>query len=117
MRRTFAPIHPGEVLLHEFMEPLGLAQNELAATIDVPPRRINQIVHDQRAMTADTALRLSKAFGLSDMFWINMQSRCDAEMARMCLEGPPAQDSPDPDRQDRLTAGGSASLARWLGEI
>jgi addiction module HigA family antidote len=86
MPRTFAPIHPGEVLLHEFMEPLGLSQNELADTIDVPPRRINQIVHGQRAMTADTALRLSKAFGLSDMFWINMQSRYDAEMARMCLK-------------------------------
>lgn len=86
MPTTFSPIHPGEVLLHEFMEPLGLSQNKLAAAIDVPPRRINEIVHGQRAITADTALRLSKVFGLSDMFWINMQSRYDAEMARLRLK-------------------------------
>jgi addiction module HigA family antidote len=96
-------------LLHEFMQPLGLSQNELADTIDVPPRRINQIVHGQRAMTADTALRLSKAFGLSDMFWINMQSPLRRRNGADVPEGPSAQDSPDPDRQDRLTTGGSAS--------
>jgi antitoxin HigA-1 len=64
----------------------SLTQNKLAAAIDVPPRRINEIVHGQRAITADTALRLSKVFGLSDMFWINMQSRYDAEITRLRLK-------------------------------
>ena len=66
----------------EFLEPMGITQYRIAKAIDVPPRRINEIVHGKRAITADTALRLSRALGLSDMFFINMQARYDAEMAR-----------------------------------
>jgi addiction module HigA family antidote len=78
----FAPTHPGEILKTEFLDPLGISQYRIAKAIDVPPRRINEIVHGKRAITADTALRLSRALGLSDMFWINMQARYDAEVAR-----------------------------------
>jgi addiction module HigA family antidote len=81
----FLPTHPGEILLHEFMEPLGISQYALAKAIGVPLPRINQIVHRRRAITADTALRLSRAFGLSDAFWVNMQSRYDLDMARVQL--------------------------------
>ena len=79
---TMPPIHPGEVLMEEYLEPLGITQHRLAIAIGVPPRRINEIVHGKRAITADTALRLSRALGLSDMFWINMQAHYDAEIAR-----------------------------------
>lgn len=78
----FAPIHPGEILNTEFLEPLGISQYRIAKTIDVPPRRINEIVHGNRAITADTGLRLARALGLGDMFWINMQAHYDAELAR-----------------------------------
>ena len=78
----FSPTHPGEILNDEFLQPLGLSQYRLAKAIDVSPRRINEIVHGKRAITADTALRLSRALGLSDMFWINMQAHYDAEIAR-----------------------------------
>ena len=78
----FLPTHPGELLLREFMEPLGVTQYALAKAISVPQTRISQIVHGQRNITADTALRLSRAFGLSDAFWVNMQSRYDLDMAR-----------------------------------
>jgi addiction module HigA family antidote len=78
----FAPTHPGEILLMEFLEPMGISQYRIAKAIDVPPRRINEIVHGKRAITADTALRLSRALGLTDMFWINMQAHYDAEIAR-----------------------------------
>jgi addiction module HigA family antidote len=78
----FAPTHPGEILNSEFLQPLGLSQYRIAKVIDVPPRRINEIVHGKRAITADTGLRLSRALGLSDMFWINMQAHYDAEIAR-----------------------------------
>lgn len=71
----------------EFLEPMGITQYRIAKAIDVPPRRINEIVHGKRAITADTALRLSRALGLSDMFFINMQARYDAEVARGKLEG------------------------------
>ena len=83
----FAPTHPGEILNSEFLEPLGLSQYRIAKVIDVPPRRINEIVHGKRAITADTGLRLSRALGLSDMFWINMQAHYDAEIARDHLAG------------------------------
>ena len=83
----FAPTHPGEILMTEFLEPMGITQYRIAKAIDVPPRRINEIVHGKRAITADTALRLSRALGLSDMFFINMQARYDAEVARDKLEG------------------------------
>jgi antitoxin HigA-1 len=78
----FAPTHPGEILLTEFLEPMGITQYRIAKAIDVPPRRINEIVHGKRSITADTALRLSRALGLSDMFFINMQAQYDAEIAR-----------------------------------
>jgi len=78
----FAPTHPGEILKTEFLDPLAISQYRIAKTIDVPPRRINEIVHGKRGISADTALRLSRALGLSDMFWINMQAHYDAEIAR-----------------------------------
>ena len=78
----FAPTHPGEILMTEFLEPMGITQYRIAKAIDVPPRRINEIVHGKRAISADTGLRLSRALGLSDMFWINMQAHYDAEVAR-----------------------------------
>ena len=68
------PIHPGEVLLHDFMEPLGLSQNQIARDIGVPPRRINEIIHGKRAITADTAMRLSKYFNTSAKLWIGLQA-------------------------------------------
>ena len=78
----FAPTHPGEILLTEFLEPMGITQYRIAKAINVPARRINEIVHGKRGITADTALRLSRALGLSDMFFINMQAQYDAEIAR-----------------------------------
>ena len=78
----FTPTHPGEILLTEFLEPMGISQYRIAKAIDVPARRINEIVHGKRGISADTALRLSRALGLSDMFWINMQAHYDAETAR-----------------------------------
>ncbi|MCW2516152.1 MAG: addiction module antidote protein HigA family [Mycobacterium sp.] len=78
----FAPTHPGEILMTEFLEPMGITQYRIAKAIDVPARRINEIVHGKRAITADTALRLSRALGLTDMFFINMQAHYDAEVAR-----------------------------------
>jgi addiction module HigA family antidote len=82
MKTTMKPIHPGEVLLSEFLEPLQVTQNRLAIAIDVPPRRINEIVHGKRRITADTALRLARFFGTSDRFWVNLQSRYDLEIER-----------------------------------
>ncbi|WP_137149452.1 HigA family addiction module antitoxin [Mycolicibacterium sp. CR10] len=82
MAADFAPTHPGEILLAEFLEPMGITQYRIAKAIDVPARRINEIVHGKRGITADTALRLSRALGLSDMFFINMQAHYDAEVAR-----------------------------------
>lgn len=73
------PIHPGEILFEEFLEPMGVSQNRLAVSIGVPPRRINEIVHGKRRITADTALRLGRFFGTSGQFWINLQSRYDLE--------------------------------------
>lgn len=77
-----APVHPGEVLLHDFLEPFGLSQYRLARDISVPPRRINEIVHGKRAVTADTALRLGRYFGTSEQFWLNLQGRHDLEVER-----------------------------------
>lgn len=76
------PIHPGEVLFADFLEPLGLSQYRLAHSISVPPRRINEIVHGTRAVTADTALRLSRFFGTSAQFWLNLQAHYDLEVER-----------------------------------
>lgn len=76
------PVHPGEVLLHDFMEPLEVTQYRLAVTISVPPRRINEIVHGKRAITADTALRLGQFFGTTPEFWMALQSSYDTETAK-----------------------------------
>ena len=76
------PIHPGEVLLEDFLTPLGLSQYRLANDLSVPPRRINEIVHGKRAVTADTALRLARYFGTSEQFWLNLQARYELEVER-----------------------------------
>ena len=78
-RKKFAPVHPGEVLAEEFLAPLRVSQYRLAREISVPPRRINEIVHGKRSVSADTALRLARYFGTSDRFWLNLQSRYDLE--------------------------------------
>lgn len=79
MKRKLPPIHPGEILLEEFLRPMGISQYRLAKSISVPPRRINELVHGNRAVTADTALRLSRFFGTSERFWMNLQTRYDLE--------------------------------------
>jgi addiction module HigA family antidote len=84
-RKVLPPIHPGEILLEEFLLPLGVSQYRLAKDICVPPRRINEIVHGKRAISADTALRLSRYFGTSDRFWINLQARYDIETEKDLL--------------------------------
>ena len=78
----FAPVHPGEILLEEFLKPMNISQYRLATDIGVHPRRINEIVHGKRAITADTALRLSRYFGLSERFWLNLQTRYDLEIEK-----------------------------------
>jgi addiction module HigA family antidote len=85
-KRDFSPIHPGEILVKEFLEPLGLSQYRLAKDIGVTPRRINEIVHGRRAISADTALRLSQFFGMEAQFWMNLQSRYDMEVTRDQLQ-------------------------------
>lgn len=77
------PINPGEVLLHEYLEPLGLTQHRLSVAIGVPPRRINEIVHGTRRISADTALRLARFFGTTERFWLNVQARYDVEVERV----------------------------------
>lgn len=81
MEQKIPPIHPGEILMEEFLEPMGVTQNRLAVSVGVPPRRINEIVHGKRAITADTALRLGRFFSMSAQFWLNLQSRYDLELA------------------------------------
>ncbi|HLY22410.1 MAG TPA: HigA family addiction module antitoxin [bacterium] len=76
------PIHPGEILNEEFLKPLKISQYRLAKDINVPPRRINEIVHGTRAITADTALRLARYFGTSERFWLNLQARYDVEIEK-----------------------------------
>lgn len=78
-------IHPGEILLEEWLKPMGLSQYALARAIEVPPRRINEIVHGQRGITADTALRLAAFFGTDAQSWLNLQSHYDAETAREAM--------------------------------
>jgi addiction module HigA family antidote len=80
--RKLSPVHPGEVLQEEFLKPLGISQYRLAKDISVPPRRVNEIVHGSRAITADTALRLARYFGTTDRFWLNLQARYDLEVER-----------------------------------
>ena len=87
MSKKFAPVHPGEILLEEFLKPMGLSQYRLAKDITVPARRINEIVHGERSITADTALRLSHYFGMSENFWMNLQARYDLEIQKDQLDG------------------------------
>jgi addiction module HigA family antidote len=84
---AMAPVHPGEVLAEEYLAPLGVTQHKLAVAIGVPPRRINEIVHGTRRITADTALRLARYFGTSERFWRNLQGRYDLELERDRLAG------------------------------
>lgn len=86
MANKLPPIHPGEILLEEFLEPMDISQYRLAKDISVPPRRINEIVLGKRAISPDTALRLSRFFGLSERFWINLQTRYDIEVEKDKLE-------------------------------
>jgi len=81
-RERIAPIHPGEILMEEFLKPLGISQYRLAKDISVPARRINEIVQRKRSISADTALRLSRYFNLSERFWLNLQARYDLEMQK-----------------------------------
>jgi addiction module HigA family antidote len=81
------PIHPGEILLKEFLEPLGISQYRLAKDISVPPRRINEIVHGRRGISADTALRLARYFDTTERFWLNLQTRFDLEVEKDRLKG------------------------------
>lgn len=79
--KLYPPIHPGEILLEDFIEGFGITQHKLAVSIGVPPRRINEIVHGKRGITADTALRLGKYFGVEAMFWMNLQNQYEIELA------------------------------------
>ena len=85
-KRDFPPIHPGEILVKEFLDPLGISQYRLAKDIGVTPRRINEIVHGRRAISADTALRLGHFFKMEAQFWLNLQSRYDMEVTREQLQ-------------------------------
>jgi addiction module HigA family antidote len=85
--QIMSPIHPGEVLMHEYLEPLGITQHRLSLAIGVPPRRINEIVHGKRRISTDTALRLARYFATSERFWVNLQDRYDLEIERDRLAG------------------------------
>jgi len=98
------PVHPGEILLEEFLEPLHVSQYQLAKGLSVPPRRINEIVHGQRRISADTALRLARYFGTSERFWMNLQARYDLEVEKDRLG----------DALDEIQPLSAASLARDL---
>jgi len=85
-KRDFPPVHPGEILLKEFLEPMQITQYRLSKDIGVAPRRINEIVHGRRAITADTALRLGRFFNMETQFWLNLQTHYDMEMALETLQ-------------------------------
>lgn len=87
MAEKIPPVHPGEILMEEFLEPMGISQYRLAKDISVHPRRINQIVHGERSISADTALRLSKYFGTSPQFWLGLQMRYDLDIEEDRLGG------------------------------
>ena len=86
-KEKMSPVHPGEILMEEFLKPMGISQYRLAHDISVPARRINEIVHGTRRITADTALRLGRYFGMSPQFWINLQSHYDLEVEADRLSG------------------------------
>lgn len=100
-----APVHPGEVLMEDFIKELGVTQNRVAVAIGVPPRRINEIVHGKRAITADTALRLGRYFGTSAQFWLSLQAFYDLDVEDDRIHDqveairPPARDRPTPDTE------------------
>ncbi|MBN9224696.1 MAG: addiction module antidote protein, HigA family [Microbacterium sp. SCN 70-27] len=81
VEKLYPPVHPGEVLMEDFIDGFGITQHKLAVSIGVPPRRINEIVHGKRAITADTALRLGRYFGVDPQFWLNLQTRFELELA------------------------------------
>ncbi len=81
-KEKMAPVHPGEILKEDFLMPMGISQYRLSKDISVPPRRINEIVHGKRAVSANTALRLSKYFGTSERFWLNIQAKYDLEVEK-----------------------------------
>ena len=85
IEKKFEPIHPGEILLEEFLKPMGISQNQLGRDLGVSPRRINEIVHGKRSVTADTALRLSVYFGNSASFWLGLQMDYDLDIAEDTL--------------------------------
>ncbi|QOQ38213.1 HigA family addiction module antitoxin [Trueperella pecoris] len=85
MEEKITPVAPGEILFEDFIQPMGITQNKLAVAIGIPPRRINEIVRGKRRITADTALRFGRYFGMSAQFWINLQSHYDLEIARDSL--------------------------------
>jgi len=87
MSDKLAPVHPGEVLLEEFLKPMGISQNQLALSIGVPARRVNEIVLGKRRITADTALRLARFFGTSSRFWLGLQTDYDLDVAADRLSG------------------------------
>jgi len=87
MAKKLAPVHPGEVLLEDYLEPLDISQRRLARGLSVPPKRINQIARGQRAITADTALRLARFFGTSENYWLNLQAGYDLDVERDRLAG------------------------------
>ena len=84
-KKIMSPVHPGEILLNEFLKPMGITQYRLAKAINVPARRINEIVHSKRGITANTALRLSRYFGTTEQFWMNLQVRYDMELEKDLL--------------------------------
>jgi addiction module HigA family antidote len=85
-KNKIAPVHPGEILLEEFLQPMGISQYKLAADLNIPLQRINQVCIGKRGITAQTALLLSKYFGLSENFWLNLQNRFDLELAKDSLK-------------------------------
>lgn len=84
--KKIKPVHPGEILFEDFLKPMNISQYRLAKDISVPPRRINEIIHCNRSVSADTALRLSRYFGLSERFWLNLQTRYDIEVEKDKLD-------------------------------
>lgn len=84
--KNIKPVHPGEILFEDFLKPMEISQYRLAKDISVPPRRINEIIHGKRSVSADTALRLSRYFGLSERFWLNIQTRYDIEVEKDKLD-------------------------------
>jgi addiction module HigA family antidote len=86
-KRDLPPVHPGEVLKADFLEPLGLSVNALSKAIKVPRARLNDVVRGQRGISADTAMRLARYFGTSAQFWMNLQSHCELEIAEEALRG------------------------------